>query len=70
LPFINIAPDCRIEVFFFNQDQCDNYNTVHGLRETSGDRLVTPGYYYEDFNGPFATKKEAIKDAKVCILKE
>ena len=68
LPFINIAPYCRIEVFYFNQDQCDNYNTVHRLNETSGDKLVTPGYYYEDFNGPFATKQEAIQDAKVSIL--
>jgi hypothetical protein len=38
------------------------------LNETSGDKLVTPGYYYEDFNGPFATKQEAIQDAKVSIL--
>jgi hypothetical protein len=68
MPFINITPDSRIEVFYFNQEQCDNYNAINRLRETSGDNPVTPGYYYEDFEGPFLTKDQAIQDAKVRIL--
>jgi hypothetical protein len=68
MPFINISPDCRIEVFYFNQEQCDNYNAFHRLRETFGDNPVTPGYYYEEMIGPFETKQQAIQVAKVRIL--
>ena len=67
MPFVNIAPDRRIEVFYFNEDQCDNYNAINRLRETSGVNPVTPGYYYDDFEGPFLTKDRAIQEAKVCL---
>jgi hypothetical protein len=70
MPFIQIAPDCRIEVFYFNQEQCDNYNAFHRLRETLGDRVVTPGYYYEELVGPFATQQAAINSAKNSILSQ
>lgn len=66
--FINIAPDFRIEVYYMNQEQCNNYNGYHGLREAAGDRIVTPGYYYERMNGPFATKQGAIEHAKSYYL--
>ena len=65
MPFVEISPDCRIEVFYFNDDQCVNYNSFYSLR-----KVLTPGYYYEDMNGPFKTKQEAIHDAKVHILEE
>ena len=68
MPFIDISPDYRIEVFYMNQEQCDNYNAFHRLREASGDNLVTPGYYYEDMIGPFVSKQQAIQVAKVRIL--
>ena len=68
MPFINISPDCRIEVYYMNQEQCDNYNAFHRLRETSNDNPLTPGYYYEDLIGPFSTKQQAISVAKVRIL--
>lgn len=69
MPFINIAPDCRIEVYYMNQEQCDNYNAFHRLSESRGDYPLTPGYYYEDMNGPFATKQGAIESAKNTILR-
>ena len=62
MPLINISPYCRIEVFYFNQERCDNYNAFYSSR-----RSVTPGYYYEDFEGPFLTKDQAIQEAKVCL---
>jgi len=46
-----------------NQDQCDNYNGYHRLRE-GYDNPVTPGYYYDDFVGPFLVKSGAIKAAE------
>ena len=66
MPFIDISPDCRIEVFYFNEEQCDTYNTFHMLR----DNPLTPGYYYEDMIGPFETKQQAIQVAKVRLCEE
>lgn len=62
--FININ-ETRVEVFYMNQEKCDNYNAFHHLRETSGDNPVTPGYYYEDMYGPFSTKNAAIRAAEL-----
>jgi len=45
-----------------NQEKCDNYNGYHRLRE-GFDNPVTPGYYYDDFVGPFTTKNAAISSA-------
>ena len=45
-----------------NQENCDNYNVFHHLREDFDDP-VTPGYYYDDFVGPFTTKNAAIAAA-------
>ena len=64
MPFITLPNDVRVEVFYMNQSQCDNYNAFHHLRETSGDDVVTPGYYYEDMIGPYSTKNAAIESAK------
>jgi hypothetical protein len=58
--FINISPDCRIEIYYMNQEQCNNYNAYHCLSE----QKVSPGYYYDDMNGPFSTKQGAIEAAK------
>ena len=66
MSFLNIAPDCRIEVFYMNQQKCDNYNAFHRLGHN--DDPVTPGYYYEDMVGPFTTKQIAIDQAKTTIL--
>lgn len=66
MPFLNIAPDYRIEVFYMNQQQCDNYNAFHRLGHN--DDQVESGYYYEDMIGPFSTKQSAIDHAKTTIL--
>ena len=64
MPFITLPNKVRIEVFYMNQELCDNYNMFNHLRETSGDDPVTPGYYYEDMIGPYSTKNAAIEAAK------
>ena len=51
-----------IEVFYFNQKQCDDYNGYHGLREGI-DIILRPGYYFDAFNGPYTTEKAAIAAA-------
>lgn len=60
--FINLPGNIRVEVFYMNQENCDNYNVFHHLREDFDDP-VTPGYYYDDFVGPFTTKNAAIAAA-------
>jgi hypothetical protein len=60
--FINLPGNVRVEVFYMNQEKCDNYNGYHRLRE-GFDNPVTPGYYYDDFVGPFTTKNAAISSA-------
>lgn len=65
MPFITLPNDVRVEVFYMNQDQCDNYNMIERLGKYSGDNPVTPGYYYEDMNGPYSTKNAAIESARV-----
>jgi hypothetical protein len=51
-------------ITFLSQSDCDERNQAEGLRETSGDTLYEPGYYWavcfpgcmpdSDFYGPFS----------------
>jgi hypothetical protein len=56
-------------ITWFSQSECDEHNEAEGLRETSGDTLYEPGYYWavcspgcipdSEFFGPFASESEA-----------
>lgn len=46
----------NIEVFYFNAEQCETHNLIKGTN-------LEPGYYYENFQGPFTTQKEALDHA-------
>jgi hypothetical protein len=52
-----------IEIFYYTQKQCDDYNGFHGLKE-GVDRLLNPGYYFDNMNGPYATEKAALAAAQ------
>lgn len=51
-----------VEIFYYTQRQCDDYNGFHSLREGI-DIILRPGYYFDDLNGPYTTEKAAIAAA-------
>ena len=61
-------------ITYLNQYDCDDRNQAEGLRETSGDTMYEPGYYWcvcfpgcipeSDFYGPFLNEVEAEKYAE------
>jgi hypothetical protein len=61
----------------FSQSDCDEHNEAEGLRETSGDNLYEPGYYWavcspgcmpdSEFFGPFVTTEEAEDNANEVL---
>lgn len=53
--FIEISGK-NIEVFYFSVEQCETHNLIKGTN-------LKPGYYYENFRGPFTTQAEALKNA-------
>jgi hypothetical protein len=63
MPFHQINPEKRIEIFYMTEELCKNYNEFHGLREFI-DKPITPGYYYENMIGPFLSVPSAISHAR------
>jgi len=61
-------------ITWMSESDCDERNREEGLRETSGDTLYEPGFYWavcfpgcipdSEFYGPFATEEEAESDAE------
>jgi hypothetical protein len=66
--------DCPVWITYLNQFDCDDQNKAEGLRETSGDTMYEPGYYWascfpgcipdSEFFGPFASESEAESHAE------
>ena len=66
--------DCPVWITYLNQYDCEERNQDEGLRETSGDTMYEPGYYWAvcfpgcipdgEFNGPFASESEAESHAE------
>jgi hypothetical protein len=64
-------------ITWFSQSDCDQHNEAEGLRETSGDNLYEPGYYWavcspgcipnSEFFGPFVTTEEAEDNANEVL---
>jgi hypothetical protein len=60
-------------ITYFSESDCEEHNNSEGLRETSGDELYIPGYYWavcspgcipdSEFFGPFNSEEDAEKDA-------
>lgn len=56
------------------QADCDDWNQAEGLRESAGDSIYTPGFYWavcspgcipdSEFFGPFTNEESAIEGAE------
>lgn len=57
-----------------NEYDCEDWNNAEGLRESAGDNIYVPGYYWavcqpgcipdSEFFGPFNNEEEAEKGAE------
>ncbi len=64
-------------ITWFSQSDCDEHNEAEGLRETSGDNLYEPGYYWavcfpgcipdSEFYGPFMSETDAEVNANEVL---